>query len=410
MMLKANKYRLYPNEEQKILLEKHFGCVRLVYNLALEAKTLAYNGSKISLSYNDLASQLKDLKNDFDFLKEVNSQSLQSSLRNLDTAYQHFFKHNFGFPSFKSKHSKQSFQCPQNVEVNFSTGNIFLPKFKEPIKAILHRKFKGVVKTVTISKTPTGKYFASVLVENKQEIIPVKKTVTENTTIGIDLGLKHFIIGSDGFKKDNPKYLRESLVKLKWTQKRFSRKEKGSSRSKVWKNRVANQYEKISNQRKDFLHKVSNEITNRYDTICMEDLKVSNMVRNHKLALSISDAGWGMFVGFVKYKCEWRGKNFIQIGTFEASSKTCSDCDFVKHDLTLNDREWTCPCCKVLHDRDENAGKNIKRWGLRDWLNNWRMEHPCKDAEVSPLFLLKNKGKRAVEASKVQNVVLQMAS
>jgi putative transposase len=363
-MLKSFKYRLYPTEQQKELLAKHFGCCRMVYNLGLEVKNMAYNGNKKSLSYNTLASQLTDLKTEYSWLSEVNSQSLQASLKNLDIAYTRFFKKIGSFPKFKKKSAKQSFQCPQNVWIDSEKGIVNLPKFKEGIKAIFHRRFTGETRTVTISKTPTNKYFASILVETGIAI-PEIKPINENTTIGIDLGIKSFIVSSEGEKYDNPKYLKNSLTRLKVLSKRLSKKEKGSNRRKKAKLAVARLHEKVSNQRSDFLHKVSNEITNRHDTICMETLRVDNMLKNHKLAQSISDSGWGMFKEFVKYKCSWKGKNFLEIGTFEPSSKTCCECGSINELLTLKDREWVCADCGTLHDRDVNAGKNIKAFALK---------------------------------------------
>jgi putative transposase len=374
-MLFTCKYRLYPTDEQIVLLNKHMGAVRFVYNLALETKQMAYAGNHINLNRFDLQAQLIDLKKECPWLKEINSQSLQSALIRLDSAYIAFFKGISQFPKFKKKSNKQSFQCPQHVEIDFKKELIYLPKFKEPIKIILHRKYKGEIKNVIISKTPTNKYFASILVDNKVELPkPIKKS---NNTIGIDLGIKSFIVTSNGEKFDNPKYLKESLVRLKWLQKQLSRKKKGSNRRNICRLRVAKLHEKISNQRYDFLHKVSDVITKQYDIICMENLQVSNMLKNHCLAQSISDSGWGIFETLLKYKCEWRGKQLVQIGTFEPSSKTCSNCGNINNDLTLADREWTCPSCGKLLDRDINAAINILSFGIR----NSGMERACEDVE-----------------------------
>ncbi len=414
-MLRAYKYRIYPTAEQMILMAKHFGCVRMLYNKALGAKQVAYSQYKLSLSNGDLSGWLTSMKKDSEkeWLNDVNAQALQSSLRNLDTAYQKFFKKETGFPKFKKKYSRQSFHCPQNVY--FDNGKLSIPKFREGIDINVHRSFKGTIKTVTFSKQPSGAYMASILVDTNRSI-PVKKGIAEATTIGLDLGLKSFIVGSDGLKEDNPKCLKASEVKKDFWKKRLSRKEfvknsegkmVSSKRRERCRMKVAKIEEHIVNQRKDFLHKLSDAITKQYDTICMEDLKVKNMMKNRHLAKSISDVGWGMFVTFIKYKSEWRGKNFLQIGTFEASTKTCSCCDHVNHDLTLADREWDCPNCKAKHDRDINAAINIKRFAL----NNWRTECALQDIEVPPLSSSKRKkGKRTREMSKVQNIVLQVAS
>ena len=400
-MLKAYKYRIYPNEEQEVLMAKHFGCVRLMYNIGLEYRQTAWKYG-VSTNYNTTANELKLLKKDYEWLKEVNSQSLQKSLADLDTAFGRFFKKLGGYPNFKDKHKKQSFHCPQNVNIILSKGKLFLPKFKEAIEVEVHRMFKGEVRSCTVSRVPSGKYFVSILVENNVKLL-VKKPITEETTVGLDLGIKHLIITSDGVKYDNPKHLRESLVHLKWLQRKLSKKtDYKSVRRKKLVKKLAKAHEKVANQRKDFLHKASHTITKQSDTICLESLKVKNMVQNHNLALSISDAGWGMFKGFVRYKSEFRGKNLLEIGTFEPSSKTCSCCGYINKDLTLKDREWACPSCGTVLDRDDNAAKNIKVFALK----NWRVECSLQDAEVSPL----SQGKRAVEALKVQNNMMQIAS
>jgi len=375
VMLKAFKYRLYPDPAQMELLNKHFGCVRFIYNLGLETKQVAYAGNKIQLTCIDLANQLIDLKRECAWLKEVNSQSLQMSLRNLDNAFQSFFKGRTSFPKFKKKSNRQSFQCPQNVDIDNKKELIYLPKFKKPIRIILHRKYKGEIKTVTISKTSTNKYFASMLIDNKVKMpTPIKNS---NNTIGIDLGIKSFIVTSNGEKFDNPKCFRESLVRLKWMQRQLSRKKKSSNRREICRLKVAKLHEKISNQRIDFLHKTSDAITKQYDVICMENLQVANMLKNHTLAQSIADSGWGIFETLLKYKCEWRGKRLIQIGTFEPSSKTCCVCGSINKELTLADREWTCSNCGTVLDRDICAAKNILSFGIRDS----GMERTCEDAE-----------------------------
>ena len=363
-MIFGQKYRIYPTEEQKILLEKHFGCNRLVYNLGLDCKTMAWSGNRKSLTYFDIAIQLPELKDEYPWLKEVNSQSLQMSLRNLDTAFINFFRGNADFPKFKKKSNRLFFQIPQAIEIN--KHKLYIPKFREGIDIVLDRPIKGKIKNATITKTPTNKYFVSLTVENKKE--PLEKKLSDNI-VGLDLGIKSFIILSDGTKVDNPKYLRESINKLKWLQRQLSKKKKDSSRYKSLKLRIARQYEKIANQRKDFLHKLSDSITKKYDTICIEDLNVSGMIKNHNLALSISDCGWGIFTTFLKYKSEWRGCNLITIGRFDPSSKMCSNCGYINKELTLADRSWTCSNCNSILDRDINAAINIKNFGLR-YLND----------------------------------------
>lgn len=362
-MLKAFKYRISPTPAQAQLLNKHMGAVRFVYNLALETKTYAYSTKQVNISRYDLQVQLKDLKSECEWLKEVNSQSLQSALLNLDIAYSNFFKGIADFPTFKKKRNKQSFQCPQNVTVDFKTGTIDLPKFKEPIKAVLHRPFTGQIKTVTISRTPTNKYFASVLVETG-ESKPETNPIVRQTAVGIDLGIKTFAVLSDGTEYANPKHLNQSIARLKVLQRRASKKKKGSNNRKKANKKVAVLHEKIANQRKDFLHKASDAITKQYDTIVLEDLAVSNMVKNHNLARSISDAGWSAFKTFVEYKADWRGKNVATIGRFEPSSKLHNTCGYINKDLTISDREWVCPNCGELVLRDMNAAINILNFGL----------------------------------------------
>lgn len=362
-MIKAFKYRIYPTNQQAQLLSKHFGAVRFVYNLALETKTFAYSTKQINISRFQLNAQLADLKKECGWLKEVNSQSLQSALVNLDSAYSLFFKGVADFPTFKNKHGKQSFQCPQNVTVDFKAGTIDLPKFKEPIKAVLHRPFIGTVKTVTISRTTTSKYFASVLVETG-EVKPEPKPIRRSAEVGIDLGIKTFATLSDGTEYANPKHLNQSIARLKVLQRRASKKKKGSINRKKANMRVARLHEQVANQRKDFLHKASDAITKQYDTIVLEDLAVSNMVKNHKLARSISDAGWAGFKSMLEYKAVWRGKNVVTIGRFDPSSKLHNTCGYIHKDLTLSDREWTCPNCGEVVLRDVNAAINILHFGL----------------------------------------------
>ncbi len=399
-MLKAYEYRLYPTIEQEILMSKHFGCVRLMYNVGLQYRQYAWQGG-VSVGYNKCAEELKLLKKEYPFLAEVNSQSLQKALKDLDNAFSRFFKKTSGYPNFKSKDDKNTFHCPQNVEISLYKGKLFIPKFKDGIQVEVHRKFNGKVRSCTVSKTPTGKYFVSILVEN-HESFPLKKPVLDETTVGGDLGIKTFISLSDGTKIDNPKFLKQSLEKIKYLSKSLSKKKIGSNRRKKAKKRLANAHEKVANQRKNFLHQGSNETTNRNDTVCLEGLQVKNMVKNHNLAQAISDVGWGMFKEFTKYKCLHKGKNFIEIGTFEPSSKTCNICDYVNHDLKLSDRTWTCPQCHTVLDRDDNAALMVKKIGLKNYR---RTEYSHQDGEVSPLQAPKKARKRTVETSKIQNVV-----
>lgn len=378
-MLKANKYRLYPSDWQKELLDKHFGSVRFVFNLALETKTWAYSAHKTNLSRYDLQVQLKDLKEDCTWLREVNSQSLQAALLNLDMAYANFFKGRGKFPNFKTRSGKQSFLCPQNITIE--NGWLCIPKFKKGINIVLHREINGIIKSATLSKTPAGKYFVSILTETK-DVIPAKNIIDTKTTVGIDLGIKTFAVLSDGTEFENQKYLKQSLQRLKILQRRVSRKVKGGSNRKKSVKRLATLHEKITNQRKDFLHKVTDAITKQYDTVCVEDLAVSNMIKNHKLSQSISDVGWGMFGIFLKYKADWRGNNLLEIGKFEPSTKLHNTCGYINKDLTLKDREWACPKCGKVVNRDVNAAINIKNFAL---LKHSGMERTSVPAELPTL-------------------------
>lgn len=363
-MLKSYKYRIYPNDSQKALIEQTFNACRLVYNLGLGIKIDAYKQHGIKLSSFNLCYQLVDLKNENNWLKEVDSQALQASVKKIDVAFKNFYNGN-GYPKFKKKSNNQTFQCPHSPrKVDFDRGLLTIPKIKNiPIK--ITRKFTGKVKTVTISRTATNKYYASILVDNGCNY-PDKQPIESDTAIGIDLGIKNFAIFSDGTICDNPKYLRNSQERLKILQRRVSKKIKGSANRKKAIKRVAILHEIITNQRNDFLHKFSDAITKQYDTICVEDLNIAGMVKNHKLAHAISDVSWSEFVRQLKYKAKWRGKNIIQIGRFEASTKTCSNCGVKNETLTLKDREWTCAFCLSIHDRDVNAAINIKQIGLKN--------------------------------------------
>lgn len=363
-MLKTYKYRIYPNVNQIKLIEQTFGCCRLVYNLALEVKIRAYKEHGVGLSGYDLIYQLTELKKDFSYLNEVDSQALQASVNKIDISFKNFFRGS-GYPKFKSKREQQSFQCPRNTrKIDWINNTLTIPKIKN-IPIILDRAFDGQIKTVTISKTNTGKYFASVLVDNKLEL-PEKVKINPDTAIGIDLGIKDFAILSTGEKIKNPKYLRNGMKRLKVLQRRASRKKKGSCNRKKANKRLAIYHEKIANRRKDFLQKVSTRIIgdNQTGTVCVETLAVANMMKNHHLAQAISDVGWYEFVRMLEYKANWYGKNIIRIGRFEASTKTCSNCGAKNELLTLSDRSWTCGSCFVTHDRDVNAAKNIKFIGL----------------------------------------------
>lgn len=366
-MFRAYKYRIYPNKTQKEQIEKQFGACRFVYNWALEQKIKYYETEKKTLSCFNLMSRMAQLKKveGYDWLKESNSQALQAAIRNLDNAFTRFFREKRGFPNFKSKKNPvQSFQIPQNYVVDFEEGNVKLPKMGK-IKVSFSREFYGTPKTATVSRSTTGKYYISILVDDGKEL-PEKEPFNENTTVGVDLGIKDFAILSNGEKIENPKYLKKSLVKLKVLQRKLSKKVKGSNNWKKAKLKLARLHEKITNQRNDFQHKLSIKLVRENQAIALETLKVCNMVKNHCLAQSISDAGWSSFVDKLTYKAEWYGKTILRIGQFEPSSKICNVCGYHNNELTLAIREWTCPSCNTCHDRDVNAAINIKKFSLQD--------------------------------------------
>lgn len=367
-MLRAYKYRIYPTEAQKVLFAKTFGCCRFVYNWALNLKITAYKERKETLGNVYLTNLMKsELKAEHEWLSEVNSQSLQSALRNLDTAYTNFFRNPkaVGFPRFKSRKDRQSFLCPQHCRVDFEKGTVTIPKAKD-IPAVLHRKFKGAVKTVTVSMTPSGNYFASVLVDTDLQELPAKDA-ERNTALGIDLGIKSLAVCSDGRTFDTPKHLQKSILRLRLLQKRLSHKRKGSANRDKARVKVARLQEYIANQRKDNIHKITHALTHdsQVRTICVEDLNVKGMTRNHHLAQAVGDASFGMFLTTLEYKCRWYGVNFIKIDRFAPSSKTCGKCGYIYKGLKLSERSWTCPECGMHHDRDFNAACNIKEFGLQ---------------------------------------------
>lgn len=366
-MLRAYKYRIYPNKTQKEQIEKQFGACRFVYNWALEQKIKYYETEKKTLSCFAVTNQLAILKKSegYEWLKDSNSQALQMAIRNLDNAFTRFFREKKGFPKFKSKKNPvQSFQIPQHYVVDFEEGNVKLPKIGK-VKASFSREFFGTCKTATISRSTTHKYYISILVEDGNEL-PTKEPFNDNTTIGVDVGIKDFAVLSSGEKVDNPKYLKNSLQKLKVLQRKVSRKQKGSNNFKKAKLKLARLHEKISNQRNDFQHKLSLKLVRENQAIALETLKVCNMIKNHCLAQSISDAGWSAFVTKLEYKAEWYGKTILRIGQFEPSSKLCNVCGYHNKELTLAVREWTCPSCNTSHDRDVNAAINIKKFSLQD--------------------------------------------
>ena len=368
-MNKTYSYRLYPTEDQKLIMAKTFGCNRYVYNRALALRIELYQREGKHISKFDLNKEVTKWKNteETSWLKEVYSQSLQQTVANMDTAFINFFRNKMGFPKFKSKHShRNSYRLPQNIKINFDENKIFLPGLKW-VNIRVDRIFDGVIKYVTVKQVPSGKYFVQILVEDGK-ICPKKPELIKDNAIGVDLGIKDFAILSTGEKIANPKFMNSLGPKLSKEQRKLARKMKGSHNYNKQRIKVARVYEKITNCRKDFLQKLSTKLIseNQVNTICLETLNVKGMVKNHKLAKSIHDVSWYNFIQMLKYKAEWYGKNIVQIGQFEPSSKICSCCGYKNNNLTLDDRQWVCPYCHTVHDRDINAAKNIKNIAFTD--------------------------------------------
>jgi putative transposase len=359
-MFQAYKFRIYPNIEQQIALAKSFGCCRWYWNHALNLCQETYKATGKGLSRKAIQGLLPELKKEYPWLTDAYSQCLQVVALNLSTAYKNFFEKRARLPQFKSKHGRQSISYPQNVK--FEGDYLKLPGKVGLIYCCRHRDFEGTIKTVTISKNPDGKYYASVLVDDGKE---VPNSSINGKAIGIDLGLTHFAITSDGDKYSNPKYFAKHQRNLKRKQQKLSRKVKGSNGRQKARLKGAKVHAKITHCREDFLHKLSRKIVNENQVIAVEDLGVKNMVRNHKLAKAISDCGWGMFGTMLKYKAEKEGKTYIEIDRFFPSSKTCNVCLNQVGSLPLDIRSWTCEYCQTTHDRDINASINIKNEALR---------------------------------------------
>jgi putative transposase len=352
------KYRIYPTKVQEAKLASHFGSVRYVYNHFLERRKLLYLESKEGTTYNHQASELTLLKKELVWLKDTNSQALQYSLKCLEASYNNFFEKRAKFPRFHSRRDKQSFTAPQAVRVKYKT--LYIPKFLEGIKLRQHRPLEGEIVKATITRNQGGYYFACILVEKKIDPLPVLQT-----QVGIDLGLKTFVTCSNGQVYKNIRAYKTLQYRLRTLQQSVNRKVKGSKNRDRANTAVAKLHCKIANIRMDYLHKVSREIVNENQVIVMETLNVKGMMANHKLAKSIADVSLNEFVRQLTYKSLWAGRTFIKVDRWFPSSKTCSGCGFIMDTLPLDIREWDCPSCGEVHDRDYNASVNILCEGLR---------------------------------------------
>ena len=366
---KAYKFRIYPNKNQEILIQKTFGSCRFVYNHYLAKRIEMYKTDKTTMSCNQCSKDMTSLKKELEWLKEPDSHALQYSLKDLDQAYKNFFRRvkqgdsKVGFPHFKSKKdNRKSYKTGYiNNNIQVLEKQIKLPKLGL-VKCKISKQIEGRILNATISQNPSGKYFVSVCCTD----VNTPQYSPTGSVVGIDLGIKEFAITSDGVHIENNKFLKKSEKKLAKLQKQLSRKTKGSNNRNKARVKVARCHEKITNQRKDFLHKLSTKLIKNYDIICLETLKVKDMIKNPKLAKAISDVSWSEFVRQIGYKADWYGKIKQQIDTYYASSQICGECGYKNSETKdLSVREWRCPECHTIHDRDENASNNILKEGLR---------------------------------------------
>ena len=368
-MQKAFKYRLYPTAEQESLLRRTMGCVRLVYNKALDARTSGWYERQERIGFVETSSMLTNWKKqeDLDFLNEVSSVPLQQGLRNLQKAFTNFWAGRAKYPNFKKKHSGGNAEFTKSA-FKWKDGQVFLAKCTEALPIRWSRDLPEGCEpsTITIKLEASGRWFASLLVDGRvgDPTTDIAQLPKSDKQIGLDVGITSLIATSNGDKIANPKHFKQQRSKLKRVQKALSRKQKGSNNRHKAKLQVARVHAAITDARKDFLHKLTTQLVRENQTIVVEDLAIKNMVKNHKLALAISDASWGELIRQLAYKCEWYGRELIKIDRWFPSSKRCGNCGHIVDKLPLNIREWKCPKCKTTHDRDLNAACNILAAGL----------------------------------------------
>lgn len=363
-MFKATKVRLYPTAEQKAALAFQFGAVRWAYNYALDWRSKAWKENGEGVTRRMTLDKLVELKREkaTAWLKEADSQTLQQSLMHLDTAFERFFNKQARYPKHKNKRGKQSISYPQRVKV-VTSNSLYLPKVGN-VKAVLRREITGKIKTVTVSRSLTGKYYASVLCDDGEPMPKAISDMDEESVIGVDMGLSHLLITSEGYKEGNPRFLEQAEANLRRKQRSLSRKVKGSANRNKARILVAKVHERVTNARNDFQHKLSKRLIDDNQAVCVETLKVKNMLKNRKLARHIADASWSELIRKLDYKAVWTGKHLVQVDQWFASSKKCSVCGTIAEAMPLDVRVWECKSCGHEHDRDINAARNIRQQGI----------------------------------------------
>ena len=369
MVLKVYEYRIYPTRKQEEQIQLNFNSVRWVYNKCLEVRMQHYNEHKNLLSKYKLCNMLVEWKKSEEtkWLSNASAAALQQAIFDLDVAYNAFFKQHFNHPKFKQKKShRNSYRLPQWCKIDNENNKIFIPKLRW-VDCRIDRYINYELRSVTIKQVPSGKYFVSCLFDDGQEL-PPKKEIHEKTTLGVDLGISTLVILSNGVKYENIKINKKYKDKLANLQRSFSRKKNGSKNKEKARIKVARVYEKISNCNKDYIHKITTQMINenQVNTYCLETLNIEGLKKNHRIASAIQNASLFKLREMMQYKAERAGKNILFIGQFEPSSKLCHNCGYIKKDLTLNDREWTCPICGTTLDRDVNAAINIKNIALNN--------------------------------------------